>query len=54
MRTVNLNGIFPPVTTPFTGRGDVDYEALASNISRYNESSLAGYVALNAALFAAA
>jgi 4-hydroxy-2-oxoglutarate aldolase len=46
MRTINLNGIFPPVTTPFTERGDVDYDALASNISRYNESSLAGYVAL--------
>lgn len=46
MRTVNLNGIFPPVTTPFTDRGDVDYDALAANISRYNESSLAGYVAL--------
>jgi 4-hydroxy-2-oxoglutarate aldolase len=46
MRTVNLNGIFPPVTTPFTERGEVDYDALASNISRYNETGLAGYVAL--------
>jgi 4-hydroxy-2-oxoglutarate aldolase len=43
---VNLNGILPPVTTPFNERGDVDFEALASNISRYNETGLRGYVPL--------
>jgi 4-hydroxy-2-oxoglutarate aldolase len=46
MANYNLNGIFPPVTTPFNERGDVDYAALSSNISRYNEDGLAGYVAL--------
>lgn len=46
MASYNLNGIFPPVTTPFNERGDVDYAALSSNISRYNEDGLAGYVAL--------
>lgn len=46
MRTINLKGILPPVTTPFTERGEVDYEALSSNISRYNETGLAGYCAL--------
>lgn len=46
MAKYKLNGIFPPVTTPFDGRGDVDYAALSSNISRYNEDGLAGYVAL--------
>lgn len=46
MKTINLNGIIPPVTTPFTDRGDVDYAALSSNIARYNETGLAGYCAL--------
>jgi 4-hydroxy-2-oxoglutarate aldolase len=46
MSTINLNGIFPPVTTPFNARGDVDYAALTSNIARYNEDGLVGYVAL--------
>ena len=46
MPTINLNGILPPVTTPFTEGGDVDYGALASNIARYNETGLRGYVPL--------
>jgi 4-hydroxy-tetrahydrodipicolinate synthase len=46
MSNWNLNGIFPPVTTPFNERGDIDYAALSSNIARYNEDGLAGYVAL--------
>jgi 4-hydroxy-2-oxoglutarate aldolase len=46
MQNLKLSGIFPPVTTPFNQRGDVDYEALASNIERYNATGLAGYVAL--------
>lgn len=46
MPTLNLNGILPPVTTPFNERGDVDYGALAANIARYNETGLRGYVPL--------
>src|SRR3989442_11968608 len=46
MRTIKLNGILPPVTTPFTESGDVDYPAFSSNIARYNETGLVGYVAL--------
>jgi 4-hydroxy-2-oxoglutarate aldolase len=46
MPNIKLNGILPPVTTPFNERGDVDYAALASNILRYNETGLVGYVAL--------
>lgn len=46
MSKTRLSGIFPPVTTPFTERGEVDYSALASNIARYNETGLAGYVPL--------
>jgi 4-hydroxy-tetrahydrodipicolinate synthase len=45
-RSINLSGILPPVTTPFDQRGEVDYGALSSNIQRYNETGLVGYVAL--------
>jgi 4-hydroxy-2-oxoglutarate aldolase len=46
MRSLQLNGILPPVTTPFDEAGNLDYRALERNISRYNEAGLAGYVAL--------
>jgi 4-hydroxy-2-oxoglutarate aldolase len=46
MQKINLNGILPPVTTPFSESGDVDYDALSSNIARYNETGLRGYVPL--------
>jgi len=43
---LNFNGILPPVTTPFDAQGNIDLDALAQNIARYNETGLAGYVAL--------
>jgi 4-hydroxy-2-oxoglutarate aldolase len=41
---MKLHGIFPPLTTPFAPDGSVDVERLCQNISRYNETRLAGYV----------
>jgi 4-hydroxy-2-oxoglutarate aldolase len=46
MREIRLNGIMPPLTTPFTGDGSLDLGALKANVARYNETGLAGYVAL--------
>ncbi|HYP27026.1 MAG TPA: dihydrodipicolinate synthase family protein [Blastocatellia bacterium] len=46
MKNIHLNGILPPLTTPFDDRGDLDSEGLSENVSRYNEAGLAGYVAL--------
>ena len=46
MRELRLNGIMPPLTTPFTGDGSLDLGALKANVARYNETGLAGYVAL--------
>lgn len=46
MRDFQFNGILPPLTTPFDQEGSVDYEALRSNIKRYNETGIVGYVAL--------
>lgn len=40
-----LSGIFPSITTPFVG-GRVSYSHLASNIRKYNELDLGGYMIL--------
>lgn len=44
--TLDLHGIFPPITTPFESNGDVAYGALASNLERWNQYDLRGYVIL--------
>jgi 4-hydroxy-2-oxoglutarate aldolase len=44
--TVSLRGVFPPIPTPFDGVGDVDHQALAANLERWNQFDLAGYVVL--------
>lgn len=46
MPGLNLNGIIPPLTTPFDDQGEVDLRGLAANIERYNRTGLVGYVAL--------
>jgi len=42
---MNLNGIIPPLTTPFID-GEVAYEKLKENINIYNKTDLSGYVLL--------
>lgn len=39
-----LDGVFPPLTTPFAADGSVDTKALAANVRQYNGAGLAGYV----------
>lgn len=41
---MKLQGIFPPLTTPFAADGEIDLAALKCNIARYNKTRLAGYV----------
>jgi 4-hydroxy-2-oxoglutarate aldolase len=43
---LRLDGILPPLTTPFSSDGALDLEALKQNIAFYNDTGLAGYVAL--------
>jgi len=43
---VNVAGVFPPISTPFDQRGDVDRTALQSNIARWLTSGVRGVVAL--------
>jgi 4-hydroxy-2-oxoglutarate aldolase len=41
-----LRGVMLPFTTPFDARGELDLDALRSNIARWNETGVTGYVAL--------
>lgn len=41
-----LKGIIAPITTPFTGSGEVDYAGLKSNMAFYAKSGIQGYLAL--------
>jgi len=41
-----LRGVLLPFTTPFGAGGEVDAAALCENIARWNETGVAGYVAL--------
>lgn len=41
---MKLNGIFPPLTTPFTDDGALAVHRLRENVAKYNRTRLAGYV----------
>jgi 4-hydroxy-2-oxoglutarate aldolase len=41
-----LSGVFPPIPTPFDDSGRLDLDGLRANLGRWNETGLAGYVAL--------
>jgi len=41
---LDIAGLYPPIPTPFTAAGDLDVDALASNLQVWNTFDLAGYV----------
>jgi 4-hydroxy-2-oxoglutarate aldolase len=43
---MNVSGIFPALTTPFAEDGSVSVAGIKKNIGLYNQTRLAGYVAL--------
>ena len=43
---MNLSGVFPALTTPFSADGSVYVEDIKHNIAKYNTTGLAGYVAI--------
>jgi 4-hydroxy-2-oxoglutarate aldolase len=43
---VNFSGVFAALTTPFANEGPVSLADLKHNVQRYNQTDLAGYVAL--------
>jgi 4-hydroxy-2-oxoglutarate aldolase len=42
--SLSLRGVFPPIPTPFTLEGDLDLGHLSSNLERWKEQPLSGYV----------
>jgi 4-hydroxy-2-oxoglutarate aldolase len=44
--TINLSGILLPITTPFSSREELDTEGLVSNLERWNNTGISGYVIL--------
>jgi 4-hydroxy-2-oxoglutarate aldolase len=42
----SLRGVMIPFTTPFDARGELDLDALRANVTRWNATGIAGYVAL--------
>jgi 4-hydroxy-2-oxoglutarate aldolase len=45
MEKIDLNGIFPPITTPFIN-GKVAFDKLAANVAKWNHTGLTGFVVL--------
>jgi 4-hydroxy-2-oxoglutarate aldolase len=43
---INLNGILLPITTPFTPEENLDAAGLESNLAKWNDAGVAGYVVL--------
>lgn len=41
-----LNGVLPPMITPFKENGDADYDAFVSNLLKWNNDKLCGYLVL--------
>ena len=46
MITQPIEGVMPPMITPFKEDGDVDYDGHIRNMEKWNEASLSGYVVL--------
>lgn len=46
MQNMQLRGVMPPMITPFCQNGDVDYDAFCSNLDRWNQADLSGYLVL--------
>ena len=44
MPNLSLAGIFPPIPTPFKDDLQIDYDHLQSNLNRWNQEPLTGYV----------
>ncbi len=43
---MEIEGVFPPVTTPFDDNGCIVYSHLAENIKKWNQTDISGYLIL--------
>ncbi|MBQ1523710.1 MAG: dihydrodipicolinate synthase family protein [Firmicutes bacterium] len=46
MSYTKIHGVLPPMITPFKENGDVDFEGFASNVRKWNDNKLAGYLVI--------
>src|SRR5205807_8687004 len=46
MKPIDLSGLLLPITTPFTTAGDIDEAGLTTNIQKWNQTGITGYVVL--------
>lgn len=46
MNYEDFRGVFPPMVTPFTEDGRVDYDAFVFNIDKWNSTGLSGYLVM--------
>lgn len=44
--SIRFEGILPPVTTPFSTRGEIQLSSLESNLERYLENGVSGFLLL--------
>ena len=43
---MKIQGIFPPITTPFDANGDIYAAKVRHNVEKWNHTALAGYVVM--------
>jgi 4-hydroxy-2-oxoglutarate aldolase len=43
---MKLEGVFPPITTPFDDNGFIEYNHLTENIEKLNDAGISGYLVL--------
>ena len=41
-----VKGVIPPMITPFKESGDVDYDGFASNVQKWNQDKMSGYLVI--------
>ena len=45
-RKIDVNGIIPPIATPFDEKGNIAHEALAGNVARLSQTNIRGILVL--------
>ncbi len=45
-KPISLRGVFTPIVTSFDQAGDVAHDKMASNLERWNQTGLSGYIVL--------
>ena len=41
-QSLDIGGVYPPISTPFTASEDIDWDQLANNMQKYNKIGFKG------------